>query len=746
MAFDQEKHKMYKILNSGTISDFSKEIWISKQLNFEINQKSFLLERLKEATKCLLETNFEDFPNKFPTITADINNSIMYDCAETVYEMFETLLLEHVKTNLLPKLKSVKSKNLFRVLVSTWLNYKASMEKFGSLFLKLDETLQHRKKLKVCDLGLKTFVNEIVLEKEMLTKIKKVFKKSIEKHRKQVPVDVEPLEEFTCMLSEMHNDQGKSLYSEVFERFYLEHTEKFCEKVSGENVAKMTSYEYVDQFCKFRYHEKKLVSEKTKKKFDKIVFRIFINDKFEKVVNNESSGLAVLLKTEEKEKVLKVCEPFVDNNHEVEKIQKVFVSHFISKSKQMIDDYDKKNPDLLIVSLANLQNNLNGTIKYAFKNDWLASTYELIKRELSKLVSGNGKMMAEGLSVFMDRVLKGGDEGNWWSDLEKFARFFKATADKDYFNLVYHRHLSKRLLASKSCQIAKEKLVVARMKKCMKGGEHTSKFEIMFKDLEFSKKFNEARKAKSGFETKVQILTPCAWPVKTTHAINMPPAITRSFGEVNEFYRRNYNEKRNLKLCYQHGSAEVAFFRPGKEDKLLQVDNFQMALLMLFNARSQWTVKDVAMETKMPIKVLVSVLRSLTQGKKGTNVLLKVSSGEEEELGPEDAFEVNELFENPRRKIKVPPTKVPGEERKQDRMMLKKHATFRKESMRAAVVRVMKRRRRVEGSVLIAEVVKELEGKFKPEVREVKKCLEGLIKQEYVERDAEDGSKYLYVS
>ena len=62
----------------------------------------------------------------------------------------------------------------------------------------------------------------------------------------------------------------------------------------------------------------------------------------------------------------------------------------------------------------------------------------------------------------------------------------------------------------------------------------------------------------------------------------------------------------------------------------------------------------------------------------------------------------------------------------------------RKHILEAAIVRVMKARKRMMHNDLVIEVTRQLTGRFAPSPAMVKKRVEGLIEREYLERDKTD--------
>jgi len=70
----------------------------------------------------------------------------------------------------------------------------------------------------------------------------------------------------------------------------------------------------------------------------------------------------------------------------------------------------------------------------------------------------------------------------------------------------------------------------------------------------------------------------------------------------------------------------------------------------------------------------------------------------------------------------------------------------RKHMIEATIVKVMKSRRRVTHTDLIAEASRILSGKFNPDPTVIKKRIECLIEREYLERCKEDRKCYKYLA
>ncbi|KAK2573585.1 Cullin-3-B [Acropora cervicornis] len=64
----------------------------------------------------------------------------------------------------------------------------------------------------------------------------------------------------------------------------------------------------------------------------------------------------------------------------------------------------------------------------------------------------------------------------------------------------------------------------------------------------------------------------------------------------------------------------------------------------------------------------------------------------------------------------------------------------------AAIVRIMKARKKRPHTLLVAEVTEQLKARFMPSPQVIKKRIEGLIEREYLARTPEDRKVYVYVA
>lgn len=104
-------------------------------------------------------------------------------------------------------------------------------------------------------------------------------------------------------------------------------------------------------------------------------------------------------------------------------------------------------------------------------------------------------------------------------------------------------------------------------------------------------------------------------------------------------------------------------------------------------------------------------------------------------------YKVNHEFTCAARRFKLP---VPLQEDVAQRDNVKQDRTI---AIEAAIVRVMKARKNIAHSQLVAEVLSNLQF-FYPQPQDIKKCIENLITREFIARDETKGQldRYTYLS
>lgn len=113
------------------------------------------------------------------------------------------------------------------------------------------------------------------------------------------------------------------------------------------------------------------------------------------------------------------------------------------------------------------------------------------------------------------------------------------------------------------------------------------------------------------------------------------------------------------------------------------------------------------------------------------------------EINTTDTFTVNTSFENPKYRVKINQVqlKETKEENKETHMRVAEDRNF---ECQAAVVRIMKSRKTIGHSELVAEVIKATRSRGVLDVKDIKRNIDRLIEKDYMER--EEGNTYSYIA
>jgi cullin 1 len=167
----------------------------------------------------------------------------------------------------------------------------------------------------------------------------------------------------------------------------------------------------------------------------------------------------------------------------------------------------------------------------------------------------------------------------------------------------------------------------------------------------------------------------------------------------------------------------------------LQLTTLQAVALLTFNGQQDWlSLSDILQRLNVEEEVGKRILHSLACAK---HKVLKKEPDQGRAVNPGDKFKVNDAFVSPLRVFRIP---MPSLDETHNAKRVEEDRSF---AMEAAIVRIMKARKRMQHTNLVAEVLAQLHF-FKPNPRVVKRRIEHLIDREYLER--EDNNWYSYLA
>jgi len=324
--------------------------------------------------------------------------------------------------------------------------------------------------------------------------------------------------------------------------------------------------------------------------------------------------------------------------------------------------------------------------------------------------------------------------------------------DKDVFEREYQLYLSHRLLNSTSASDAMEQKMIGLLKaEC--GYHWAQKLEDMFKDMQTSKEvmkqFLSKYRASFDYNLNVNICEYGKWPEsvdqKKLNSIKPPAELEALYSKLKNFYE-NKHAGRKLFIRWDKGSGEAAvtFNRRAKNEKILLFKStYQIMVMLMFNEKNAqgkpiWRYTEIAAQLGIPDEELKTALLPLIHPK--LQVLQKKPGGKK--IEGNHMFRLNSKFANKNKRIPIPVFKV--QKKAVEPKVPQEIAQQRRHQMDAAIVRIMKARRTFTVVELLGEVIQQLQARFQPDPKAIKKRIEVLISQDYLERDEDSRNTLIY--
>jgi len=235
----------------------------------------------------------------------------------------------------------------------------------------------------------------------------------------------------------------------------------------------------------------------------------------------------------------------------------------------------------------------------------------------------------------------------------------------------------------------------------------------------------------------VQVLTTGFWPPYAAADVNLPGTLVPLKEIFDQFYSSKYQGRQ---LQWQHSLAQCvvkASFPSGKKE--LVVSLFQTVVLLCFSQTDTMSFKDIKAHTRIEDGELRRTLQSLACGK--VRVLQKVPKGKD--VNDDDSFVFNAAFTNQLYRIKI--NSIQMKETKQENEDTHERVfRDRQYQVDAAVVRIMKARKKLSHALLMAEIFTQV--RFPAKAADINRRIESLIDREYLERDPSNAQMYNYLA
>ncbi|XP_033097414.1 cullin-3-B-like isoform X2 [Anneissia japonica] len=691
---------------------------------------------------------------------------VLHKHGERLYTGLREVVQEHLVSKVREDVLKALNNNFLQTLNAAWNDHQTAMVMIRDILMYMDRVyVQQNGVDNVYNQGLKIFRTQVVRHGNIREHLRQTLLELVMKERRGEVVDRGAVRN-ACQMLMMLGIESRTVYEEDFEKPFLQQSAEFYRNESQNFLAENSASVYIKK-VEARINEE---AERASHYLDKstevhivgVLEEELISKHMKTIVEMENSGAVHMLKNNKKEDLACMYKLFKRVKDGLKTMCECVSGYLREQGKVLVQEEDGgKNPVQYVKDLLDLKDRFDEFLHESFGDDKIFK--QTISGDFEYFLNLNPKS-PEYLSLFIDDKLKKGVKGLTEQEVEaildKTMVLFRFLQEKDVFERYYKQHLAKRLLLNKSVSDDSEKNMISKLKtEC--GCQFTSKLEGMFKDMTVSNTFMEDFRQHvqnsglnlSGVDLTVRVLTTGFWPTQSAPQCNVPTQPRYAFDHFKRFYLTKHTG-RQISLQAALGSADLhaVFYgskketttKPEPRKHILQVSTYQMCVLMLFNTKENWTYEEVKQETDIPEKDLVRALQSLALGKPAQRILSKEPKSRE--IEGDHIFSINDTFTSKLFRVKIQTVAAKGEsepERKETRSRVDED---RKHEIEAAIVRIMKSRKRRQHNILVSEVTEQLKSRFLPSPVVIKKRIESLIEREYLARTPEDRKIYTYVA
>eukprot|EP00756_Hemistasia_phaeocysticola_P016120 Hpha_TRINITY_DN15458_c2_g1::TRINITY_DN15458_c2_g1_i1::g.173426::m.173426/K03869/CUL3; cullin 3 len=682
---------------------------------------------------------------------------VLHKHGELLYNGVEGAIRRHVQANR-ARLLEVPDFNFLEALLDEWGRHRTAVQMIRDILMYMDKNfVPNAKRLSVYELGVKLFGENMLKHRSVAVRVHSLTMAIIAQERSgERPAGPFVLKGVTQMMCDVGR---KEVYEPLLESHFLAASEEFYKKEAAELFSHTAAPEYIrkvfHRLAEERDRVGRCLAPQTQSKIETVIKSRMVRDFAEALLEKEGSGCLPMLQDWRVADLSWLYKAFVLIQNTAPFTDRVQNFLLDQGSKFVTDAEQTENPCQLVEGVMKLRSDYDDLLRTACcskEGQQDPEVEKAIRHSFVQIVNKNTRF-AEYLSLFVDaKIRKRGTEEDMEGHFDKALVLLRYLRDKDLFERYYKNHLARRLLFGKTMGGDEgERLFIGKLKQDH-GHQFTTKIEGMLKDMAVSADTMEAFRAKMAerqrgpVELTVQVLTTGFWPLTRSGVDStvLPPDAEQARKEFERVYLSSHNGRR-LSWQLSMGSADIKFTSQEGRKFELNVHTLQMVVLMLFNSKEQWTLQEIAEETRIPLADLRKQVMGLTMQSKQHTRVLNRSCAQTKDLAENTVLSVNPEFKSKHVKVKISSAAL-RETDEEARDTKAKVDDDRKWLIDAVVVRIMKSRRSMEHRNLISECIAHLQHRFAPTPDDIKRRIESLIEREYLERSKDHRGTYQYVA
>ncbi|KAM3724794.1 Cullin-1 [Dirofilaria immitis] len=551
------------------------------------------------------------------------------------------------------------------------------------------------------------------------------------------------------------------VYRDYFEKRFIADTESYFANEAAEFIAANSVTEYMKK-VEIRLKEEKercdlYLHESTQDLLAKTLEKVLITKQLD-LFQNEFGNLLESNKDSDLERMYTLCDR-VENG--LDELRLALEKHIARQGEAALDkiaDMAVNDPKQYVSTILEVHKRYHSLVTCSFKNEPgfvqaldKACTSFINRNSVTKKANNTSKspeLLARYCDLLLKKSAKNPEENELEELLNQIMIVFKYIEDKDVFQKFYTKMLAKRLVNELSASDEAESNMISKLKQ-MCGFEYTSKLQRMFTDTSLSKDITEKYKQhltvkniNLGLDFSIMVLGSGVWPFSQSPIFDIPVQLTKCMESFNEFYQTQHTGRKLTWLLAQCRGELSAY---GFQRKYtFTATTAQMAVLMMYNENTEMTLQHICDITKLRHEIVTQIAQALVKIELLSIVGSKVDIDANTPLST--VLRLNPDFSNKKLKVDLSKTMARAEIRQETVEVHKSVEDDRRLVVQAAIVRIMKMRKKMKHTQLITEVLAQLASRFKPKVPMIKKCIDILIEKEYLQRVENEKDLYEYLA
>ncbi|XP_071505622.1 cullin-2-like [Diadema antillarum] len=543
------------------------------------------------------------------------------------------------------------------------------------------------------------------------------------------------------------------LYQDLFETKCLEQTGAFYRKESARLLQNHNCSQYMEKVLQ-RLQEEQLRSHKF---LHPSSYHRMLEECQKRMVADHMALLhaecRTMVRNEQRQDLSRMYELLKPIPNGLSIMVQELEAHIVDSGRQAIAGLHGDNiPVQFVDAMLTLHTKFSEMIATVFNKDQLftksldMACSSVVNHKISskQVTSRSPELLARHCDALLKKSSKGSSESELDDRLGQCILVFRYIDDKDIFQRFYARMLAKRLIHGLSTSMDAEEAMINKLKQAC-GYEFTNKLHRMFTDMGVSEDLNakfsnfcQEKETYLGINFSIYVLTTGSWPLGQSALTHF--AISQELEKSVRMFELFYSEKfpgRKLTWLHHLCTAELKL-NFLKKPYIVTATTFQMAVLLIFNGQDSVQYSELVNSALINEKELAKTVQSLVDVK----FLEQTPAGA---FTDTTCFTLNQAYSNKRTKFKI--TMAVQREPPQQEVEHTHNAVDedRKLYLQAAIVRIMKARKKLKHNILIQEVIGQARSRFSPSISMIKKCIEALIDKQYLER-TQATDEYAYVA